>query len=1148
MHKRVRLPLLCLFAATPIFSQTTSTSILGAVTDASGGAVAGARVTIVHTRTGQKRQDKTASNGYYNFPLLDIGSYNVTVEKEGFQSQTRTNIPLQLNQKARVDVVLEVGIRAERVEIAAEASSLLRTDESALGQVVDQRRLAELPLDGRNLAGLAVLQPGIQFGQRMGFDGQSGAGGGIPVPGVAISLSANGQRDANQHATLDGVVITEARVNTVPFAPSVEAVEEFRVQSGSYSAEFGTNSGAQLSIVLRSGTNDFHGAAFEFIRNDALDAENYFQNYFNAPGAPRLKKDGLRRNQFGGVLTGHLTIPGLYRGKDKTFFMVNYEAQLKRQPGGAAPANHPTLPFRDGNLGALLNRRDSAGRALPSIVVVDPVGGRPFPGNVIPASRISPTARALTSYWPAPTSASGDPLSGVNFIGFSNTRLDDDQRLVRIDHNFSSRNKIFGHYAFDDVSYRTDPGDNPNFGTTVSGRNQNVATQWLHLFTPTTINELRYGYSRSVSNTLSPRSNTNFDLDSVGLSGLRLISDGNRKFTPREAGLPNIRVTHFSPLGERDGGNGFDFNNQHQISDNATMSRGGHNLKAGIDFRRVALYRAASDAPRGSLNFTDAVANNAFAAFLLGYPGTTETPEGLPEGDARQHRWAGYFLDDWKPARRVTVILGVRYEYNSAATDIRGRWRSLSFKDAINGVPALLPRLGVQHAFYKPEKKLFMPRIGLAWRMSDKWVARAGYGIYYNVHQLANYTLLNLNPPLSGASQFSQAAEAGVLLAGRSPLTFAAPFGAAAGDAPTNANALNPDNFQPRINQWSIDFQRQLPSRSVITLGYVGSKGVHLDNSVELNNPDPGLSSLPTTPQQRRPYQYLVDGSGGPVRTLTRLRWLDSGANSWYHGLQLNAEKRTTHGFHFNAAYTWSKALGEGYGRNETAGFVNSGSYQNPRSRAADKGRYGFDVRHNLILSSGYEIPTAWFANARATRLLLGGWQMNGIWTIRSGFPFSVTQDNTLNTYNSPVRPDRLRSGALDSRSLDRWFDTEAFRLVTCEVDYLSDRCHYGSSGNGILDGPAFRNLDFSFFKHVTVKDNARVQFRAEFFNLFNSPNFAPPNAQLTGTTAFLPRRDPLTSQIGPDPAQGGRVAGPGAITSLIAPMRVVQFGLKFLF
>ncbi len=465
----------------------------------------------------------------------------------------------------------------------------------------------------------------------------------------------------------------------------------------------------------------------------------------------------------------------------------------------------------------------------------------------------------------------------------------------------------------------------------------------------------------------------------------------------------------------------------------------------------------------------------------------------------------------------------------------------------MNGIPVLLPNIHTPFHFYDPEKKLFMPRIGLAYRATENWVVRSGFGIYYNVHQLNNYTILNLNPPLSGSSAFSQTATNGVLTAGRAPLTFAAPFGAVDNTRPTNANALNPDDFEPRIAQWSLDLQRQLPFNMVLTIGYVGSKGTHIDNTVELNNPDPGLSSLPTTPQQRRPYQFIIDGPGGPLRTVTRIRWLDSGANSWYHGLQVNVEKRFSRGLQFTFAYTYSKSLGEGYGRNESFGGTQN-NYQNPRNRAADKSRYPFDVKHNTVISFLYELPAIPGLNTGVGRQVFGGWQINGIWTLRSGFPFTVAQGNSLNTFNSSARPDRMGSGKLDHPTINHWFDTEAFRVVTCQIPYLADRCHYGSSGQGFLDGPGFNNLDFSIYKNFPIREGMRIQFRAEFFNVANHPNFDAPNATLTSTPAFLPHLDSVTGKIGSDPIQSGRVAGPGTITRLLAPMRIIQFGLKLSF
>jgi len=310
-------------------------------------------------------------------------------------------------------------------------------------------------------------------------------------------------------------------------------------------------------------------------------------------------------------------------------------------------------------------------------------------------------------------------------------------------------------------------------------------------------------------------------------------------------------------LGDRDGGNGYDFNNQYEVNDNLTLAHGAHEFKMGFAFTRVGLNRAAANVARGDVNFTDTVANSDWGSFLLGVPTTSDTPKACRLPYPRQNRYSGYVQDDWKATRRLTINIGVRYEYNTAVTDIRGLWRSLSFIHLENGYPTLVPNIRTPYAFYTPDKKLFQPRLGLAYRVSEKTVIRTGAGIYYNIHQLNNYTILNLNPPLSGSVAFANTASSGVIT-NSNPISFANPFGVLSPTSIINANTLNPQDFEPRVMQWSFGIQRQLPWSSVLDVTYVGSKGVHIDNTVELNNPDPGLSSLPTTPQQRRPYQFVT--------------------------------------------------------------------------------------------------------------------------------------------------------------------------------------------------------------------------------------------------------------------------------------------------
>lgn len=1142
----MRLVLTLWILSLSLMAQTTSTSILGTVTDPTGASIAQAKVTARNVRTGVVTETVTTTTGDYAIPLLDVGEYEVTAEAQGFKPETRGGIRLQINEKVRVDFQLQVGSISERITVTSEAPAL-RTDEVSVGGIVEQRRLVELPMNGRNVGNFALLNPGVMFGSRHGYDGMSGAGGGVPIPGQTIALVANGQRETNQHATLDGVVATESRVNTVPFSPSPEAMEEVKVLTGSYSAEYGFNSGAQLVMVMRSGTNEFHGSAYEFLRNDKLDAEGFFQNFFTPPGAPRVPKTALRQNQFGAVAGGPVWIPGLYNGRNRTFFMFNYEGRRRREPGTIFTGLVPDDNLRSGDFSGLLNRRNAAGQPLPAITIVDPLSDpnapTPFPGNVIPQTRIAPAARSLLSFWPRAQNPLPDPISGINHRNPGRNSIDDNQYFVKIDHVVSSQDRLFARYAANTPRWFS-VTTNPNFSYLVVGRNDNVATQWLHIFTPTVVNEARFGWTQSDDDSFNPRANTDFSLEKIGILGFNVLTDNNRPLNRREAGIPSMNVAGFLGLAERDGGNGFDQNALYQINDNLSIVTGAHTLKTGFDFRRVSLFRGAANVPRGAFNFTGNLAGNSFAAFLLGIPSSTESPEGLPLTDVRQNRMALYFQDDWKPLRKLTVNLGLRWEYNSPATDIRGLWRSAEWRQGLNNPPEFVPaQIRTVYQFYKPQKTQFMPRVGLAYRLREDWVVRSGFGIFYNVHQLNNYTILNLNPPLSGSSQFSNTARNGVLVPGTTVYSFSNPFGAVNPASPTNANVLNTDNFQPYVTQWSFDIQRRLPWRATLTVGYVGNKTTHLDNTVERNNPDPFIPSGPQdTVQSRRPIPFIIDN--GIRRPLTRLRFLDSGANSWYNGLQVSLRKEYSHGLVYTLAYTFSKSLMEGYGRNEGDG-INPNTYQNPRNRAADKGRVGWDARHVAVMSFVYDVPAPPALSRGVAGAIFSGWQANGIITLRSGFPFTVTQGNIINTANSPVRPDRVARGKLETRTLQKWFDPDAFRLVSCVNSAIPETCHYGNSGVGILEGPGFKNVDFSAFKNFRLAESVRLQFRAEFFNFFNTPQFNVPNRGLNTQAGFQPVR-------GSDgqlrwPSQAGITGGPGAITSLIAPMRNIQFGLKLL-
>ncbi len=437
-----------------------------------------------------------------------------------------------------------------------------------------------------------------------------------------------------------------------------------------------------------------------------------------------------------------------------------------------------------------------------------------------------------------------------------------------------------------------------------------------------------------------------------------------------------------------------------------------------------------------------------------------------------------------------------------------------------------------------------MPRIGLAYRLTDDWVIRSGFGIYYNVHQLNNYSILNLNPPLSGSAAFANTISNGVIVPGSTVYSFTSPFGVPSPTSLTNANTLTTDNYQPYVAQWSFDIQRRLPGDTTLAVGYVGSKTSHLDNTVERNNPDPFIpTGAADTIQSRRPFPFVIDN--GLTRPLSRMRFFDSGGNSWYEGLQVSVRKRYSHGLVFTLAYTYSKTLMEGYGRNEGDG-INSNTYQDKNNRAAEKGRVGFDARQVLVSSFIYDIPTPQALSKGFAGAIFSGWQTNGIITLKTGLPFTVSQGNIINTGNAPVRPDRAEDGKLENPTINQWFNPDAFRLVTCGNSALPELCHYGNSGQGIVEGPGFKNVDASMFKNFGITEAVKLQFRAEFFNILNTPQFNVPNRTLSTQGGFLPQRA-ANGSIN-FPSQAGISGGVGSITSLISPMRNIQFGLKFCF
>lgn len=1141
-------------------AQSTTQAVLGLVTDPSGAVISGAKVTLTNAGTNVSLSTVTNETGNYTFALIPVGDYDVRVQAPGFKAEVVRNMRVETAAQVRQDFSLDVGSVADAVEVSASAV-LLNTENATLGGVVENRRITELPLNGRNMQNLAVLVPGVQYGIRTGKS--EGANGTFPIPGQGFGVIANGIRETHQVVSLDGVDAKDPRIHTTNFVPSIEALEEFKIQTNAYSAEYGFGGGAQVTITMKSGTNRLHGTFFDFLRNDLFDAENYFLNFELAPSATRLKKNTLRQNQFGFVLSGPVVIPKLYNGRNKTFWATNYEGRRTRE-GQVATANFPVDAFRNGDFSALRNGYIANGRFVAPIVVYDPDTGLPFENNIIPASRIHPGARkVLETYIPRAQFVQSDILDFTARASVP-TPTDVNTYFARIDHNINENNRVFARLAWD-RSNLTRSNINPNLPVFVTSKVTNLATQWIHTFGPTRILEVRFGFNFSDDLTSNPRTDdTTFDMDSLGVGQFRIPGDGNRKLTAREHGIPNFGGLPFT-LQELTAGNGYDNMDTIQPSAHYTWIKGKHTFKTGAEYYRISMERGAANIEEGQLNFSSQTCGYALACFLLGRPAGTQTPEGIPLTFPRANRWGTYLNDDFKVSAKLTLNLGLRFDYNGWGTDAQGLWRTLDIPglgaDINRGtgykapdgstIPTIFPSaLGEAGAvkLAKQQVRFFMPRLGIAFRPADKWVIRAGGGWFDNIQHLNTFTIFNLMPPKAGsqAYQTSYVAAQSVPIAAAngqnvnvqtfryapaSPvLTLNDPFltntGGAAVVRPIDVVYLPPDYKDGDVWKWSLDLQRELPWNTIASVGYAGSKASHIGNSV-INWNDP-VNPVPVFSQNLRPYPQFYDPARPDlgVQSTGRIRYIDSYGEGFYHGLQAKVDKRSARGLSMGVAYTYSKSHGDG-----EAGGQEGASFQNPRDRRGSRGVYSFDQTHRTIANFVWEMPGRSMKGFAGT--VIGGWQMNGILSIASGFPFTITQGaGDLGLPNGSVRPDVVGTAELDNPTRKLWFNPQAFQRVTCQVPSRPDLCHFGSAGYDQMRGPGQRNLDFSMFKNFSFREHYNVQFRWEAFNFTNTPWFGTP-----GGVSFS-----SANQITPNGSRDGE------IRSIQTPMRRMQFGLKFRF
>jgi hypothetical protein len=1028
--------------ATGAATQTFTGSIAGTVKDPGDLVLPGVTVTTTNVNTGQVRTVVSGSGGEFIFPGLQPGEYHVDAELSGFTKKSISGITVQVNQRVEVPVRLEVGQVSETINVIGGAT-LVETTSATVGQVIEQRRVVDLPLNGRDFVQLATLSAGVENRQT--------------TRGL---LSTNGTRGNGVGFLFDGVDGNDANAIFLSLTPSIEAIQEFKIQTSTYSAEFGRNAGAQINLVTKAGTNDFHGSAFYFLRDESLDAKNYFD-------PPTDEIPPFSRDQFGFVFSGPVR-------RNKTFFLGNYEG-TRQNKALTALATVPTLAERNGDFSRTVDPVSGA-----QIVVRDPNTGLPFPNNIIPSARIDATGRQVAALYPEP-----NRLSAQNFVSSPEQTFVADLLTLRVDHTVSVKDMFFARYFLSD-SLEYNPfgrvagggGTNvPGFGVEIPSRGQNLALNWTRVITPRLLLEARFGYHRY--DTGRYQDNTVNGAAELGIEG---VSDAEI-----DQGYPLFTITGYTTVGDRnDLPQGRPQNTYHYFA-NLTYNTGGHDVRTGFEVRQLGEDLFANTGVRGGFTFNPTFTGYGLGDVLLGLPtiATLTTPGLL--ANWRDTSLGLFVQDDWKVSEKLTVNLGLRYDYFTPLVDKFDRRAIFDFAD--NGIKQV-GQNGIPRAGYLPDRNNFAPRIGFAFlpRGGTRFVTRGGYGLFYDKENWNTHQGLNNQPLFRTSRQYQR------------PGSIAKAFTASSTVPLPNVNAMQMDFRDAYYHQWNVFVEGEPITNFTVGVGYVGSKGLDLPLTRDINQPTPGTGAV----QARR-----------PIAQYATVAMVSSGTNSIYHSLQARAERRFSKGLSFLTSYTLSKSV-------DTVPIY-GGSAPDATNIDAARGPADTDSRHRFSASFNYELPfgqgQAFLSDATGlSAALLGGWQVNGIVVLAAGVPFTpfVSQDIAGTGRPGSQWPDRTCSGELDDPRPERWFDASCFRPAAPGT--------FGNGGRNTLVGPGRANVDLSVFKQFTIRADDRLQFRLEIFNLFNHANFAQPNATVDA---------PLTV---------------GRISATATDSRQVQLALKYLF
>jgi hypothetical protein len=1123
-----------------------STSLVGNVFDSSGRTVPGASVAAVEETTRVKATTSTNAEGYYEISFILPGTYDITVTGSGFKKEDKTGVLVPVDQAVRTDFSLTVGSTESTITVSANTPPM-STDDATLGETIEANQVQDLPVQGHNALEEAALTSDVIIGSKTSYSGNP--------PGV--DFIGAGQRETQNEQTLDGVTIMNNLGNVTATRPSADMVSEVQMQSGNYTAQYGAYLGVHVNLVSKNGTNQLHGAVYDYVKNTALDAHNFFDS-------PTQLKTPQNYNQYGFDIGGPVWIPKLYDGRNKTFFFGAYEKiNQKVSTDGTTTVLTPAM---EGNGTAYPGEGDfTALLALPTpINLTDPYTGLPYATpNVIPASEMSTGTAAISKKYQAMVPQPN--VSGVNNnlynVPFANS-LFVRQTLERVDENIGEHVKIFGRFHWQDLTYASG-NEVPvaaGYGPTHS---RNYAFGYTHILRPSLVNDFRIGLNTFLTDAV----NYWYENGIKGAGTALGIPGFNYDTTQGQPGVPNVQVTSAGGMNiGNNGTNWFQDDRALDVYDQFTYTHGKHSIAGGVEFRKLETGRIATNESLGEFTFNGTVTGYGAADFVLGLPNSVETPPDSIKGSVAEWRDGFFGMDTWQITPKLTVIYGLRYDLPTVPYSLDGYTRIMNEAQtellpvsSANSAATWTPVPGLKLG--SPTHDNWGPRLGFAYRPFDRTVVRGGGGFFYNANQLNSFTLLtSANYPFGSTFTFSDAQGTAA-----NPLSFTNPtIGTATASAVTGtctptctygaADTYDPRNKTQRSYQWNLSVGEQLWTGAAIEAQYVGSHSFDLDISQYTNEPteiSPGsVFSQPTKVSVNKP-----QGSCGQTTCLVRpnqlfgsIRDLRDLAYSHYNGLNAILRQRLANGFSGQFSYTYSHDLDLSSDSN------GGGTATDPYDLQYDYGNSNWDIRHRFVGVFSYNLPTA-KGSSYLVREAIGGWQISDVLNLQTGMPFNVTLGyNSAGLSTGTERPSWVhkpistcnQKNELIAGSNASCIDGTAYVLPVAEETLVSGSTTvatynyaFGNTQRNYLHGPGFTYDNFSLFKDFPIREWARFQLRVEAQNVFNHPSAANPSSTLNASS--------LTSTA-VSTSGFGNITSVQTIPGELTGARVVQLAGKFIF